>query len=85
MGTDLTLTERGYRKYLNWLGREKLFCFRCGKEIHAGDQIQRAGKLLIFHNQWDESPLGNDACRFYHAECYEQLFISANMFRGVDL
>jgi hypothetical protein len=75
LGTDLILTHSGYRRYLNWLVREKLFCFSCGKEIHAGDQIHRSGKVLVFHNQWDESPSGNGACRFYHAVCYDELFI----------
>ena len=75
LGADLTLTQTGYRKYLNWLGKEKLFCFKCGEEIFPGDQIHRCCKVLVMNNLWDQDLSANDHCRFYHAECYDELFI----------
>jgi hypothetical protein len=75
LGIDLTLTHAGYRKYLNWLGREKLFCERCGREIRPGDKIHRSGKLYARKNQWDDEISGNENCRFYHRNCFEELLI----------
>jgi hypothetical protein len=71
---DVVLTSRVYHQYLARLGLEKLVCERCGKELHIGEEIHRAGSLIIRKNQWPEEA-GNPNCRFYHAECFEGLYI----------
>ncbi len=74
MGSDHVLSKGNYRKFLGWLGREKLECFRCGKELVPGDEVHRCGQLRIKYNQLGDER-ENKFCRFYHAECFEELFI----------
>jgi hypothetical protein len=72
---NVQLTEGSQRRYLNWLRREKLVCIGCGEELRPGDEIHRCGKLLRRENQFDVKLSGNKNCRFYHAECFEGLFL----------
>ena len=75
MGSDLFLAERDHKRYLKWLGRERLICEVCGEEILAGSMIHRAGELHIKENPWADEVVSNENCRLYHIECFEGLFL----------
>jgi hypothetical protein len=71
------LTKSSRTKYLNWLGREKLVCDRCGEELFPGDLIHRCGRVLCRKNSCDLDLSGNKNCRFYHSKCFEELFFDS--------
>jgi hypothetical protein len=72
--SDVILSMGNYRKFLNWLGRERLVCAVCGEELHPGDEIHRCGKLKVKYNQLGDEH-GNKNCRFYHSGCFQGLYI----------
>ena len=75
MGMDGRLSDSSYKKALKWLGREKLVCERCGEELHPGDRIHRSGRVYLRKNPYNGRLHPNENCRFYHAECFERLFL----------
>lgn len=64
MGLEYQITEANYRRHLTWRGKKWIRCFRCGKKIHHGDWI---------HKTQASSMEGKS--RFYHLECFEELFL----------
>lgn len=72
---NVHLKKGSLRRYLNWLGRERLVCECCGEELHPGDEIRRVGKVLWRKNPWDLQVLGNKNCRFYHRSCHNSLYL----------
>lgn len=75
MGMDGQFTHSNFVKTLKWLGRKRIFCFRCGGELHPGDEYHRAGKLLIYDSHRSCEPSGNPFCRYYHRSCFEEMFL----------
>lgn len=75
MAIDGLFSESGYKRVLNWLGKEKLICERCEREILPGDEYHRAGNLLIWDPVNRVERIGNPNCRFYHRSCFEEMLI----------
>ena len=74
MGHDGVFSEGNYKKLLSWLDRSRLVCVSCGRDLHPGDQFHRSGKVIIKDNSFGVEH-GNKNCIFYHAECFEELFL----------
>lgn len=74
--TTIVLSRGFHKKFRAWLHRERLVCFRCGEELHPGDQIHRCGQVkVVDHRDPQKRYVGNVNCRLYHARCFESLFL----------
>lgn len=59
----VALESRIYSLYQKALGKKKLICVKCEKELRAGDEIRRLGRLRE-----------NKNCKLYHISCFEGLY-----------
>jgi len=70
------MVQGNLTRILKWRGEEQLLCFRCSERIQVGDRIHRNNSGGCQRAVYPSKYSHRKRVRFYHAECYEEMFVA---------